>query len=173
MFYGTINFKVTIALLGSPTENENLMKLKWINTYYYSYSSRAQVNFNIGTPNLSLTKSVSGPNKSVKQSNEIYTYTVTIRNSNNPGTETDAFDFTITDTLSTSWFTLNADSLNINSNCSYNSPVIQNNNISIYINKLSPGQFLTLTYRVTISSALPPGISITTTATNVKVLLLQ
>ena len=70
----TINFKVPIAQLGSSTQNANLMKLKGINTYGYAYSNRAQVNFNIGTPNLQLTKSVNGPNKNAIKSNEVYTY---------------------------------------------------------------------------------------------------
>lgn len=163
---GTINFKVPIALLGSSTQNANLMKLKGINTYGYAYSNRAQVNINIGTPNLSLTKSVTGPNKNAIQSNEIYTYTVTLSNSSNLGSETDAFDFTLNDTLSSTWFTLDQSSLIITSTGSYNAPVIQSNNISIYINKLSPGQSLVLTYKVKLSSTLPPGLNISTTATN-------
>lgn len=162
---GTIDFKVPIALLGSSAQNANLMKLKGINTYGYAYSTRAQVNFNIGTPNLTLTKTVTGPNKSAIQSNEIYTYTVTISNSSNLGTETDAFDFTLNDTLSASWFTLNQSSINITGTGSYNSPTIQGNNIVIYINKLAPGTFITLSYKVTISSVLSPGVTITTTAT--------
>lgn len=161
----TINFKVPIALLGSSSQNANLMKLKGINTYGYAYSARAQVNFNIGTPNLTLTKTVSGPNKNAIQSNEIYTYTVTISNSSNLGTETDAFDFTLNDTLSANWFTLNQNSINVSGTGSYNLPTIQGNNIVIYINKLAPGTFITLTYQVTISLVLSPGVTITTTAT--------
>lgn len=161
----TINFKVPIALLGSSTQNANLMKLKGINTYGYAYSARSQVNFNIGTPNLTLTKTVSGPNKNAIQSNEIYTYTVTISNSSNLGTETDAFDFTLNDTLSPTWFTLNQSSINVTGTGNYNTPIIQGNNIVIYINKLAPGTFITLTYQVTISSILAPGVTITTIAT--------
>ncbi|MCR8746290.1 isopeptide-forming domain-containing fimbrial protein [Romboutsia lituseburensis] len=162
----TIDFKIPIASLGSSARNANLMKLKGINTYGYAYSNRSQVNINIGSPNLSLTKSVSGPNKSAIQANEIYTYTVTISNSNNLGSETDAFDFTLNDTLSSSWSALNPNSINVTGTGSYNSPIIQSNNIVVYINKLSPGQFITLTYQVNISSILAPGVNITTTATN-------
>lgn len=162
----TINFKVPIALLGSSVQNANLMKLKGINTYGYAYSGRSQVNFNIGTPNLSLTKTVTGPNKNAIKANEIYTYTVTISNSNNLGTETDAFDFTLTDTLSATWFTIDLSSLKASGSGSYNAPVVQGTNVILYINKLSPGNSITLTYKVTISSVIAPGISITTTATN-------
>lgn len=162
---GTINFKVQIASLGASTQNTNLMKLKGINTYGNSYSSRAQVNFNIGTPNLTLTKTVVGPNKNAIQANELYSYTVTISNSNNLGTETDAFDFTLNDTLSSSWFTLDQSSIKISGSGSFNSPTVQGNNIVLYINKLSPGNSLTLTYNVIISSTLAPGITINTTAT--------
>lgn len=161
----TINFKIPIALLGSSTQNANLMKLKGLNTYGNAYSNRAQVNFNIGTPNLTLTKTVTGPNKSAIQYNEIYTYTVTIANSNNLGTETDAFDFTLTDNVSSSWFTLNENSVNASGSGDYNKPTIQGNNIILYINKLAPGRTIKLTYTVTISSVLAPGITITTTAT--------
>ncbi|RDC48951.1 isopeptide-forming domain-containing fimbrial protein, partial [Acinetobacter sp. RIT592] len=161
----TINFKVPIAQLGSSTQNANLMKLKGINTYGYAYSNRAQVNFNIGTPNLQLTKSVNGPNKNAIKSNEIYTYSVTISNTNNLGTETDAFNFTLSDALS-SWFTLDSSSLKVSGSGSYSSINIQNNNIVVSISKLAPGQSLTLTYKVTISSVLAPGVNITTTATN-------
>lgn len=161
----TINFKVPISQLGSPTQNANLMKLKGINTYGYTYSNRSQVNFNIGTPNLQLTKSVNGPNKNAIKSNEVYNYSVTISNTNNLGTETDAFNFTLSDTLS-SWFTLESSSLKVSGSGSYSSINIQNNNIIVSISKLAPGQSLTLTYNVTISSVLAPGVSITTTATN-------
>lgn len=161
----TINFKVPIALLGSSTQNANLMKLKGLNTYGNAYSNRSQVNFNIGTPNLSLTKSVTGPNKNAIQANEIYTYAVTISNSNNLGTETDAFDFTLNDTLSSAWFTLNINSITVSGTGIYTSPIVQGNNIILYINKLAPGNSLKLTYTVTISSLLAPGVTITTTAT--------
>ncbi|MGL4106819.1 isopeptide-forming domain-containing fimbrial protein [Clostridium sp. LP20] len=142
------------------------MKLKGINTYGNAYSNRSQVNINIGSPNLTLTKTLSGPNKNAIKSNEIYDYTVTISNSNNLGTETDAFDFTINDTLSDNWFTIDQSSVKITGTGSYNNPIIQGNNIAVYINKLSPGNSLTLNYKVTISSFLAPGITITTTATN-------
>lgn len=163
---GTINFKVAIATLGSSTQNANLMKLKGTNTDGYAYSARSQVNFNIGTPNLTLTKTVSGPNKAAIQANEIYTYTVTISNSSNLGTETDAFNFTLNDTIDTSWSTLDQSSILVTGTGSYNPATIQGNNIVININKLAPGTFITLTYRVAISPILAPGISITTTATN-------
>ncbi|MCF0146795.1 MAG: isopeptide-forming domain-containing fimbrial protein [Clostridium sp.] len=161
----TINFKAPIAFLGSSTENANLMKLKGINTDKYSYSGRSQVNFNIGTPNLTLTKSVSGPNKNAIQSNEVYSYTVTISNSNNLNTETDAFDFTVNDTLS-ALFTVNENSIRVSGSGSFNTPILQGNNISFYIKKLAPGNSLTLSYDVKITSVLSPGVNITTTATN-------
>ena len=163
--YGNIKFKVPIAILGSATQNANLMKLKGINTEGYAYSNRSQITINIGTPNLTLSKSVTGPNKNAIQANEIYTYSVTISNSSNLGTETDAFNFTLNDTLSSSWFILNQSSISVTGTGSYNTPAVQGNNIVMNINKLAQGQSLTLTYRVTISSVLAPGVTITTTAT--------
>ena len=161
----TINFKVPIAQLGSSTQNTNLMKLKGINTYGYAYSNRAQVNINIGTPNITLTKTVSGPNKNAIKANEVYTYTVVISNTNNLGTETDAFNFNLSDSLST-WFSVDLNTLNVSGSGSYKSVYIQSNNVIVEINKLAPGQSLTLTYNVTISPVLSSGVSIITTATN-------
>ena len=161
---GTINVKVPIATLGSSTQNANLLKLKGINTYGVAYSNRTQVNVNIGTPNLTLTKTVSGPNKSAIKANEVYTYTVTISNSNS-SSETDAFDFTLNDTLSQSWFTLNVGSISVTGTGTFTPPIVQGNNIVLYIKKLSPGKSLTLTYTVTISSVIAPNVSILTTAT--------
>lgn len=161
----TISFKVQIEQLGSSGQNANLMKLKGINTYGYAYSNRAQVNFNLGTPNIQLTKTVNGPNTTVIKSNEIYTYAVTIKNTNTLGTETDAFNFTLNDTLS-NWFTLKKNSLIVNGTGSYDEIKIEDNSIIVSIDKLAPGQSITLTYSVTISSVMAPGVSITTTATN-------
>lgn len=161
----TIDFQVPIASIGSSTQNANLMKLKGINTYGYAYSNRSQVTINIGAPNLQLTKTVSGPNPSAIKSSEVYTYTATIKNTNTLGTETDAFNFTLNDTLST-WFTLNQSSIAVGGTGSFTTPTVQGSNIVLYINQLSPGQFLTLTYNVTISSTMPPGVSFATTATN-------
>lgn len=161
----TINFKVPIKLLGSSSQNANLMKLKGINTYGNAYSNRAQVTINIGTPNLQLTKSVTGANKNAIQAQEVYTYTVTISNTNTLGTETDAFGFTVSDSLS-NWFTLDQGSIKVTGTGSFNTPQVQDNNIVFYINKLAPGQLLTLTYKVSISPVIAPGVSITTTATN-------
>ncbi|GFZ30004.1 hypothetical protein CSC2_05300 [Clostridium zeae] len=165
MSSSTIKFKVPIALLGSSSQNANLMKLKGINTYGNAYSGRSQVNFNIGAPNLTLTKTVLGPNKNAIKANEVYTYTITISNSNNLGTETDAFDFTLTDALLASWFTIDLNSLKVTGSGNYNPPVVQGSNVVLYINKLSPGSSIALTYKVTINSQLAPGISLTTTAT--------
>ncbi|MEG2983645.1 MAG: hypothetical protein RR835_03015 [Peptostreptococcaceae bacterium] len=141
------------------------MKLKGINTYGYAYSNRAQVNINIGTPNITLTKTVSGPNKNAIKANEVYTYTVVISNTNNLGTETDAFNFNLSDSLST-WFSVDLNTLNVSGSGSYKSVYIQSNNVIVEINKLAPGQSLTLTYNVTISPVLSSGVSIITTATN-------
>ena len=163
--FGTIEFLVPIKSLGTSTQNTNLMKLKGINTYGDAYSNRTQVVINIGKPNLILTKLVTGPNKTSVQSDETYYYTITLTNTNSLGTETDAFDFTLSDTLSP-WFTLNSYSIKVVSTGSYNNVQIQDNSISLYINKLAPGQSLTLTYSVKISSVIPPGLSITTTAFN-------
>lgn len=157
-------FKVPIKLLGSPGQNINLMKLTGTNTAGYSYSNRDQVLINIGTPNIQLTKSVTGPNKTSIKSGEVYTYTLKISNTNTLGTETDAFDFLLNDTIS-SWFTVNANSFNVTGTGSFSNPTLDDTGIKLVINKLAPGQSITLSYTVTIINTMSPGVSIQTTAT--------
>lgn len=161
----TIQFKVPISTLGSPAQNNNLFKLTGTNTLGYSYSARDQVLITIGSPNLTLTKSVSGPNKSAIQALETYTYTVLIKNNITSGTETDAFSFTLSDSIST-WCTLNSQSIAVSGTGSYSSIDFTNSSVTVSITKLSPGASLTLTYSVTIKELLPPGLTITTTASN-------
>lgn len=163
----TIDFKVPIASLGGSGQNNNLFKLKGTNNDGYSYSSRTQVTINIGTPNLSLSKTVSGPNTSAIKSGETYIYSVTIKNSSNLGTETDAFNFTLTDNLN-SWFSVIPESIRVSGTGVYEAPVLNPSTITMNIDKLSPGQYITLTYSVTISNVISPGIIITTTASNTE-----
>ncbi|MGL4570417.1 MAG: isopeptide-forming domain-containing fimbrial protein [Clostridium sp.] len=160
-----INFKVPIKYSGTTGENINLLKLKGINTAGMSYSNRMQVSVNIGSPNLQLTKTVTGPNKNAIKSGEVYNYTVKISNTNNLGTETDAFDFTIADQFST-WFNLNVSSITVSGTGSFGTSTYDTNGIQVSISKLAPGTFVTLSYSVTIISQLAPGVSITTVASS-------
>lgn len=161
----SINFKVPINSLGTSGSNINLMKLQAYNSDDISFSNRTQVTVNIGSPNLTLTKTVTGPNVSAIKAGEIYTYTVTINNTNNLGTETDAFYFKLTDNIST-WVTLDQSSVKASGSGIYTDIVIGASTIDLNITKLAPGQSLTLTYKVTVSPVIAPGITITTTATN-------
>ena len=161
----TITFQVPIQSLGGPGQNTNLMKLTGSDSLGFTYSNRAQVVINIGTPNLTLTKYVQGPNRSSIKAGEVYTFSIVISNSNNLGTETDAFNFIVQDTLST-WFTVNSSSVQITGTGSYGQPMVTASLFTLPITKLAPGQSVTLTYSVTISSVLPPGLSIPTTVTS-------
>lgn len=161
----TITFKVPIKTLGGAGQNNNLFKLKGINTDGYAYSSRTQVTINIGSPNLSLTKTVTGNNVLAIKANETYVYSVTIRNSSNLGTETDAFDFKVSDQLS-SWFSIIPNQVVITGTGSYGTVEITDTTIALPINKLAPGQYVTLSYSVRIIDILAPGLTITTTASN-------
>ncbi|MEG0671711.1 MAG: isopeptide-forming domain-containing fimbrial protein [Clostridium sp.] len=161
----TITFKVPIAFLGTPSQNINLLKVKGLNSDGVSYSNRSQVTMNIGSPNILLTKSVSGPNKSAIKCGEVYNYTVKITNTNTLGTETDAFSFVLADELST-WVTINPTSIKVTGTGSFGTPTYTAASIQLPINKLSPGNSITLTYSVTIRNFMAPGISITTNASN-------
>lgn len=161
----SINFKAPISTLGTPPENINLMKLTGTNTDGYAYSARQQVTINIGSPNLTLTKSVSGPNKTAIQSSQVYTYTVTIKNTNTLGTETDAFSFTLTDNLST-WATLNINSITVSGTGNYGSYNYTTSTVNVPIIKLQPGGYITLTYSITLKDNIAPGLTLNPAATN-------
>lgn len=165
----TITFKAPIQSLGSTTANNNLLKFKGINTDGFSYSGRDQVQIKIGTPNLTLIKIVlgpgPGPNKSAIRAGETYTYTVVIANTNTLLTETDAFDFTVVDNLS-SWYDVNISSIQITGSGDFQNAVYNGSTIQFHIDRLAPGNAITLTYSVVINPLLPPGLTITTTATN-------
>lgn len=161
----TITYKVPINAIGSPADNNNLFKFSGVNTEGYSYSSRTQVLVNIATPNLQLTKNVSGPNINAVKAGEVYNYTVTITNNTTSTTGTDAFNFNLSDTLST-WFTVNPASITVTGTGTHDAPVLNSGSIDMSIIKLAPGQTLTLAYSVTIISTLAPNLTITTTATN-------
>ncbi|MCR3761430.1 isopeptide-forming domain-containing fimbrial protein [Clostridium felsineum] len=160
-----INFKGPIKYLGTTGENINLLKMKGTNTVGVSYSNRTQVAVKIGTPNIQLTKTVTGPNKTAIRSNEFYSYIVRISNTNTLGTETDAFSFVLSDEFS-SWFTVDVQSISISGTGTFSEPNYDSSKIQIPITKLAPGAYITLTYNVIINDFLPPGISIKTTATN-------
>ncbi|GCD08725.1 isopeptide-forming domain-containing fimbrial protein [Clostridium tagluense] len=161
----TITFKVPIFILGSSSQNNNLFKLSGSNTDGFGYSARTQVLINIGIPNIQLTKSITGINSSGVKAGEIYSYTVKITNTNTLGTETDAFNFQLSDSLS-EWFTVNQSSINVTGTGSYRNPYIDEKGIQLNIDKLAPGQILTLNYSVTINNTLAPGLTILTTAAN-------
>ena len=136
-----------------------------MNTDGYSYSGRDMAVINIGSPNLKLEKSISGPNKYAIRSGESYTYTVKISNSSSLGTETDAFDFTITDVLS-QWFTLDSSSVAVTGTGTWESPVPSSSAITVMVKKLSPGSYISLNYKVRLSDTIPPGLTITTAASS-------
>lgn len=161
----TITYKVPIDAIGNPADNNNLFKYSGINTDGIAYSLRTQVLVNIATPNIQLSKTVSGPNINAIQVGEVYTYTVTISNDSTGVTGTDAFDFVLSDSLS-NWFTVNPGSITVSGTGTYNTPVLTSNSIDIDILQLSPGETLTLSYTATISNVLVPNLTITTTATN-------
>ena len=161
----TITFKVPIKYLKAPNENINLLKLKGLNTNGFSYSSRMQVTMNIGSPNIELTKIVSGPNKNAIKYGEIYNFTVKISNTNTLGNETDAFNFILSDEFSP-WFIVNTDSILVTGSGRFGIATYDANVIQVPIYKLAPGNVVTLTYSVIINSLIAPGVSIKTNASN-------
>lgn len=161
-----ITFKVPVENLGNSGADNNLLKFKGINTESLSYSDRDQITLNIGKPNFSIFKNVSGNNINAIKAGETYTYVTTITNTNALGTETDAFNFSLVDEIDSENLILNLNSVSVSGNGTIDTPIITENRIEIPIKSLYVGQGVVLNYQVTVKSNIAPNTTITTTATN-------
>ncbi|OPX47197.1 hypothetical protein [Clostridium thermobutyricum] len=133
----------------------NLFKLQVVNSNKISYSSRSQIGFSLGKPNLILNKKATGNNINAIKIGEIYSISSTLIN-NNGDNVTDAFNITFTETLPNN-IPLISTSINANINNSealnYS---IQDNKIIIIIPKLAPGDTFNLSYNIKVDSTLGP-----------------
>ncbi|SKA97210.1 hypothetical protein SAMN05443428_12418 [Caloramator quimbayensis] len=144
-----------------PSFKFNLLKMSGINKDNLSYSSRSQVELSFGIPNITLNKTVSGPNVNAIKTGEKYTFNITISNIESLNlTATDAFDFEVLDNLS-EYFNLDVSSVKVTGSGQYLEPVIESSSIKLPIKKLLINQSLTLKYDVIINDNLTAGTVIT------------
>ncbi|MEG0691477.1 MAG: hypothetical protein RR444_00125 [Oscillospiraceae bacterium] len=137
----------------------NLFKLNGQNHIGQSYSNRTNVNYNYGVPNILIARSISGINVNAVQSLQQYTASITYTNTQNAAlTTTDAFNFTAYATIS-GGIIVNPSSITITGTGSWNTPDINGDILSFYINSLYVGQSITLSYQATIPANIPPSYS--------------
>ncbi|MGL4741621.1 MAG: hypothetical protein ACRC41_12565 [Sarcina sp.] len=147
----TGSFEIIFDLEVTDITNEsflnNLAKITIENSDNLVQSIRDIVPINFSTPNLALEQSITGPN-CINASSEII-YTLKINNTlNNP---TDAFNLNLQTTIP-SIFTIN--NIQILSNATYQAPLITNNIIDLFINKLPSTE--TLDVIITLNTNTEP-----------------
>ncbi|MBZ4662591.1 MAG: hypothetical protein JG776_273 [Caloramator sp.] len=152
----TATFRIPVLDIPLNTVKNNLAKLAGRNSLDLSYSDRDQVEVKFGTPNIEFDKSVTGPNVDAIKAGEVYTYTITIKNTQTlDNLTTDAFMMTLTDVI--------PDGLVYNGNYTitgtgiYDTPTFVGQNVSMLIRKLAPGDSLTFSYEVLVTNSVVSG----------------
>lgn len=138
----------------------NLFKMSGINTNNHSFSDRAQVEISMGFPNITLIKTVNGPNINAIKAREEYTYTVTLRNLENSSNNcVDAFDFALDDLISDELI-LNTQSVIVSGSGVFDVPIITNDSIKVNIRQLKVNQEIILTYKVIVKDTIVPDMTL-------------
>ncbi|MBU3179974.1 DUF11 domain-containing protein [Clostridium psychrophilum] len=154
----TADFIIPVANIDFVGVNNNLAKLSGINTQGFAYSSRDQVEVKFGQPNINFVKTVTGPDVNAIKAGENYTYSVTISNPQNlVGDVTDAFEMDFTDVIPTGLIYTGSSS--VTGTGTHSTPVFALQNVSMTVNKLAPGESLTLNYTVLVSPTVVSGQS--------------
>ncbi|MEG2289060.1 MAG: hypothetical protein RR891_01660 [Clostridium sp.] len=133
----------------------NLFKMQVVNSNGIAYSSRSQVEFTLGTPNLILNKTVSPNDPNNVRIGNIYTLSATLTNDNSKTNVTDGFNITFTESLP-SGVTLDSQSIVAKLDGITIPSSILGNSIIINIPNLAPGSIFTLTYNISINDTLGP-----------------
>lgn len=157
----TLNYETQIDYTNASNQFlNNLFKMQVINSDGIAFSSRDQVGFNLGKPNLNLTQTVTGNNINQVKIGETYSVLQTLTNQNIADQTTDAFSMTFTETIPTG-LSIVTNSIVAMINGVSIPTTLQNNQIVIAINKLAPNDNLTLQYQVVINDGLGPNQSFT------------
>lgn len=160
----TATFSIPVANIDFVGSRNNLAKLAGVNSLGFAYSDLSQVEVNFGEPNITLNKTVVGPNTSAIKAGEVYTYSITISNDENEENNvTDAFQMDLTDIIPNDL--LYNGNFTITGTGSYSPPSFIGQNVSMTILKLAPGESLTLNYDVLVSNTVVSGKSYVNTAT--------
>ncbi|EYE89586.1 hypothetical protein Q428_01675 [Fervidicella metallireducens AeB] len=152
----TATFKIPVLNIPLNAIKNNLAKLAGRNSLNLSYSDRDQVIVNFGTPNIEFDKSVTGPDVNAIKAGEIYTYTITIKNTQTiDNLTTDAFMMTLTDVIPTGL--LYNGNFSVTGTGIYDTPTFVGQNVSMLIRKLAPGDSLTFSYDVLVTNSVVSG----------------
>ncbi|GMQ56499.1 hypothetical protein AN1V17_08920 [Vallitalea sediminicola] len=164
----TVVFRVQMKNTDFIGSENNLAKLKLMNSDNMIFSDRDQVLVNFGEPNINLDKSVVGPSPNAILPGQIYTYTIIVSNPQNiDGTIVDAFDVSLSDIIPDllTYVPLSLSAIASGGTPSFNVPVFTSpDQINMEILQLKPDDEITLTYQVTVDAGIGPGISLTNDA---------
>lgn len=134
----------------------NLFKLTGENHQGLSYSERTSVSYATGTPNIVTTREIQGINFRKVESGQSYTTIITFTNQQNDSqTATDAFHFSIQAVLSEDIIT-DMSSMIIAGTAGWQDPVINGNEVSIFIDHLKVNEYIRFTYEATLPDNIPP-----------------
>lgn len=164
----TVTFRAPMLNVDFVGSENNLAKMKLMNTDGTVYSARDQVEVNFGEPDMTLTKNVAGPSPTAILSGQTYTYTVVIGNpQNGEGTVVDAFDLDFSDTIP-ALLTYTPGTLTAVASAgtpSFTAPTFTPpDQIAMHINVLKPDDEITVTYQVTVDPGIGPELSLTNLA---------
>jgi len=157
-------FKVPVENVNFTGSLNNLGKLSGNNTAGLAYNDRDQVPVNFGTPDITLTKNVTGPDVNAIKAGETYTYSITIANPQNAtNTTVDAFDIDLTDVIPTG-LTYVPGTISVAGTGTFNPPSVIGQNVLVHILKLPPAGTLNVSFNVTVDATIAAGAAFTNNA---------
>ncbi|MEF9951344.1 MAG: hypothetical protein RR838_02035 [Clostridium sp.] len=159
----SIKFKTPLSMNTDGGSSTNLAKVVGYNTdgVAYSYNDSNSVTF--GSPNLIFQRNVTGNNINNILPGETYNVSITLTNQLGANC-TDAFNFTINESIPTSLFDVDTNSISVNGTCDYGTYTLDNGVISIPITKVEPGETINLIYSITAKSSLIPSLQASASA---------
>lgn len=152
----TIRVKSELEETITSTYPINLFKLTGENHQGVTYSGRTSVSYATGTPNIVTTRQIQGINPQRVESGQSYTTIITFMNQQNDNqTATDAFHFNIQAVLPEDIIT-DMSTMVIAGTGGWQDPVINGNEVSIFIDHLKVNEYIRFTYEATLPENIPP-----------------
>lgn len=163
----TATFKVPVMNIDYVGTKNNLTMLTGRNISELSYSDRALAPVFFGKPNVTLNKTVTGPDINSIKAGETYNYTITISNRQKiDNSVVDAFQMAFTDVIPTGLsYASGSLSVTASPGLTHTAPSVAGQNISMTINFMPPDGTLTLRYSLTVDSTIGSGAVFANTAT--------
>ena len=169
MSFWSAIFRVPMLNVDFVGTEDNLAKLRIMNTTGIVYSDRDQIPVNFGQPNVTLSKDVAGPTPDSIIPGQTYVYTIVIKNPQNVDeTNVDAFDFDLSDVIPNEHLlyvvgTLSA--IGSSGTPTFDAPVFTAPDlIDMHITELKPNDEITVTYSVLVEAGIGINLTLTNTA---------